>query len=69
MIYLYNINYNTKATMKELSKEMKDLLKNINECCIKINEQKNLNCTFNKLDFLEDEKYYDMFPNTTFNEK
>ena len=55
--------------MKELSKEIKDLLRNINECCIKINEQKNLNCTFNKLDFLEDEKYYDMFPNTTFNEK
>jgi hypothetical protein len=55
--------------MKELSKDMKDLLRNINECCIKINEQKNLKCTFNKLDFLEDEKYYDMFPNTTFNEK
>jgi len=46
---------------------MKELLKNINLCCLKINEQKNLNCTFNKLDFLEKEAFYDAFPNTKFN--
>jgi hypothetical protein len=55
--------------MKELNKDMEDLLRNINECCIKINEQKNLNCTFNKLDFLDKELFYDKFPNTKFYEK
>lgn len=54
---------------KELDNNMKELLKNINLCCIKINEQKNLNCTFNKLDFLEKESFYDQFPNTNFNTK
>jgi hypothetical protein len=52
--------------MKELNEDMKNLLKNINLCCIKINEQNNLNCTFNKLDFLEKESFYDKFPNTKF---
>ena len=55
--------------MKELDKDMKDLLKSINLCCIKINEQKNLNCTFNKIDFLEKESFYDDFPNTKFHNK
>jgi hypothetical protein len=55
--------------MKDLPNDMKDLLRNINECCMKINEQKNLNCTFNKLDFLEQEQFYAKFPNTKFNEK
>lgn len=55
--------------MKELPKDLKDLLRDINICCIKINEQKNLNCTFNKVDFLEDEQFYDKFPNTKFCEK
>lgn len=54
--------------MKELNKDMEDLLRNINKYCIKINEQKNLNCTFNKLDFLEKELFYDKFPNTKFYE-
>jgi hypothetical protein len=52
--------------MKELSEDMKNLLKNINECCIKINEQKNLNCSFKKLDFLENDGFYNAFPNTKF---
>jgi hypothetical protein len=55
--------------MKELDENMKGLLKNINHCCLKINEQKNLNCTFNKLDFLEKESFYDSFPNTKFYNK
>ena len=55
--------------MKELDKDMKDLLKRINLCCIKINEQKNLNCTFNKIDFLDKESFYDDFPNTKFHYK
>ena len=65
MLYIY-YNYNI---MKELDKDLKDLLKNINLCCIKINEQKNLNCTFNKIDFLEKESFYDDFPNTKFHYK
>jgi hypothetical protein len=52
--------------MKELSDDMKNLLRNINECCIKINEQKNLNCSFKKLDFLENDGFYNAFPNTKF---
>lgn len=55
--------------MKELDNDMKELLKNMNLCCIKINELKNLNCTFNKLDFLEKESFYKQFPNTKFNNK
>ena len=52
--------------MKELSEEMKELLKNINKCCIKISEKENLNCKFKKLEFLEKEKFYDDYPNTDF---
>lgn len=55
--------------MKDLNNDMKDLLRNINLCCVKINEQKNLNCTFKKVDFLEKEAFYDNFPNTKFDEK
>jgi hypothetical protein len=44
---------------KELDDTMKDLLRNINRCCMKINEQQNLNCTFKKLDFLVAEGFYD----------
>ena len=44
---------------KELDETMKDLLRNINRCCMKINEQQNLNCTFKKLDFLVAEGFYD----------
>lgn len=55
--------------MKQLDNDMKELLKNMNLCCIKINEQKNLNCTFNKLNFLEKESFYEQFPNTKFNNK
>lgn len=54
--------------MIDLQDDMKDLLRNINLCCIKINEQKNLNCTFTKLDFLEKEAFYEKFPNTIFYE-
>ena len=56
---------NTTETMtpiipvKELDDTMKDLLRNINLCCMKNNEQKNLNLTFKKLDFLEKEGFYD----------
>jgi hypothetical protein len=53
--------------VKELDDDMKELLKNINLCCLKINEQNNLNCTFNKLEFLEKDAFYDAFPNTKFN--
>jgi len=52
--------------MKELSEEMKELLKSINKCCIKISEKENLNCKFKKLEFLEKEKFYDDYPNTDF---
>ena len=41
--------------MKELSNDIKEVLKKINECCIKISEKNNLNCTFKKIDFLEKE--------------
>jgi hypothetical protein len=54
--------------MFDLQDDMKDLLRNINLCCIKINEQKNLNCSFTKLDFLEKEAFYENFPNTNFYE-
>ena len=56
------MNHNTVTTnfpIKELDDDMKDLLRNINLCCMKINEQKNLNSTFKKLDFLEKEGFYD----------
>jgi hypothetical protein len=62
LLIIYNI-------MTELDTNMKELLKNINLCCIKINEQNNLNCTFNKIDFLEKESFYDKFPNTKFHYK
>jgi hypothetical protein len=52
--------------MLGLDDDIKDLLRNINNCCIKINEKKNLNCSFKKLDFLEKELFYDKFPNTKF---
>ena len=55
--------------MKDLDDDMKDLLRNINLCCLKINEQKNLNCAFKKVDFLDKEAFYDNFPNTKFDEK
>lgn len=45
--------------VKELDDTMKDLLRNINICCMKISEQQNLNCEFKKLDFLEAEGFYD----------
>ena len=45
----------------ELSQEDKELLRSINECCIMIAKQQNLNCTFQKLDFLEQEQFYDKF--------
>ena len=54
--------------MNDLNDDMKELLRNINLCCIKINEQKNLNCTFQKVGFLEKEAFYDKFPNTKFSE-
>lgn len=47
-----------KNEAKELDDTMKDLLRNINRCCMKISEQQNLNCTFKKLDFLEAEGFY-----------
>lgn len=49
----------TTFPIKELDDNMKDLLRNINSFCFKINEQKKLNCTFNKIDFLEKEGFYD----------
>ena len=52
--------------MKDLDNDMKELLKNINICCIKINENKNLNCKFKKLDFLKKENFDENFKNTQF---
>lgn len=52
--------------MKELSSDMKNMLRSINECCMKINQQKNLDCTFNKIEFLDDEGFYNNYPNTKF---
>ena len=54
--------------MKELSNEIKENLKNINICCIKILEQKKLNCKFEKINFLEKEGFYKQYPNTKFTE-
>tara|TARA_Y100000389_G_scaffold13821_1_gene12266 strand:+ start:2639 stop:2812 length:174 start_codon:yes stop_codon:yes gene_type:complete len=50
----------------ELNNEMKELLKNINICCIKISEKKNFNCEFKKLDFLKNTNFYNNYPNTKF---
>ena len=47
---------NAKNEIKELDDDVKELLRNINRCCMKINEQQNLNCTFKKVEFLEAEK-------------
>mgnify|MGYP003984704033 FL=1 len=54
--------------MKELLNEIKEVLKKINECCIKISEQKKLNCKFEKLEFLEKEGFYKQYTNTKFTE-
>ena len=53
---------------KELPSELKETLKKINECCIKISEQNNLNCTFEKIYFLKKEEFYEKYPNTKFTE-
>tara|TARA_B100001540_G_scaffold97380_1_gene87666 strand:- start:556 stop:726 length:171 start_codon:yes stop_codon:yes gene_type:complete len=50
----------------ELSNDLKDILKNINICCINISEKNNLNCTFKKLEFLKNENFYNNYPNTKF---
>uniref|UniRef100_A0A6C0LEE9 Uncharacterized protein n=1 Tax=viral metagenome TaxID=1070528 RepID=A0A6C0LEE9_9ZZZZ len=47
------------APIKDLDDDLKNLLRHINECCMKINEQQNLNCTFKKIEFLEKEGFYD----------
>jgi len=42
-MYTLKIQYiNIMKEVKELDDDMKELLKNINLCCVKINEQKNL---------------------------
>ena len=55
---MMNTKNEVKNEVKELDDTMKDLLRNINRCCMKISEQQNLNCTFKKLDFLEAEGFY-----------
>tara|TARA_B000000441_G_C21610464_1_gene271376 strand:+ start:53 stop:226 length:174 start_codon:yes stop_codon:yes gene_type:complete len=50
----------------ELSDDLKNILKNINICCINISEKNNFNCTFKKLEFLKNEKFYNFYPNTKF---
>jgi len=60
---MMNQTTTTTFPIKELDDDMKDLLRNINLCCMKINEQKNLNCTFKKLDLLEKEGFYDKLKN------
>jgi hypothetical protein len=65
MINSFNISFFNKI-MKELSNELKEVLKNINICCIKISEQKNLNCKFKKIEFLEKEGFYKEYQNTKF---
>ena len=52
--------------INELPQDMKELLKNINICCIKISEKNNLNCTFKKIEFLEKEGFYNDYKNTKF---
>jgi hypothetical protein len=52
--------------MKELSNDIKEVLKKINECCIKLSETKNFGCKFKKIDFLEKEKFYENYQNTKF---
>lgn len=54
--------------MNELSNELKETLKKINECCIKLSETKNLNLELKKLDFLEKEGFYQKYKNTKFTE-
>lgn len=50
----------------KLNNDDKDLLRCINECCIRIAEQKKLNCKLKKLEFLEEEKFYDQFDFSNF---
>ena len=52
--------------MKELDNNLKKLLKNINECCIKIIEKDNLKCKLKKIDFLEKERFYDKYSEELF---
>ena len=46
------MNQMTQSTVpiKELDDDMKNFLRHINEYCMKIHEQQNLNCTFNKIE-------------------
>lgn len=46
---------------KELDSHTMELLKNINECCIKIAINKNLNCKFKKLDSLKNTDFYNNY--------
>jgi len=52
--------------MNDLDNNIKELLKKINICCIKINEKENLNIKFKKLDFLKKENFYEKFNNNLF---
>lgn len=54
---------------KELSNDMKDLLRNMNDCMIKLAQQQNLQYSLEKLDFLEKEGFYDDKPPHLFQDK
>lgn len=50
-----------KSEEMELSKDMKDLLRNINECLIDEIKNKKLETKLTKLDFLEKEGFYEKY--------
>ena len=50
-----------KSEDKELSKDMKDLLRNINECLIEEIKNKKLETKLTRLDFLEKEGFYEKY--------
>jgi hypothetical protein len=52
--------------MKELSNDIKEVLKKINECCIKLSETKKLDCKFKKIDFLKKNGFYNDYKYTKF---
>jgi hypothetical protein len=54
---------------KKLSKSMKNVLRNINECLCKIAKQNNMNHSLEKIEFLEKEGFYNDYPDNLFVKK
>ena len=56
----------TTSSLQELPDTMKDTIKNITYCLIKIAEQKNIKHSLQKIDFLEKEGFYNDKPTNLF---